>query len=71
MLGLSFQKPESVSFKRKHGPLDKPRQRNVKSGTSQSSKKQPMQAATSFSCAPVPDSVDVQASFDDGSITLH
>jgi hypothetical protein len=61
--GAEFQKTESVSFKRKRGPLEKAKQRNVKSRTSQSSKKQPMQAATSSSCAPVPDSVEAQANF--------
>jgi hypothetical protein len=47
--GAEFQKPESVSFKNKRGPLEKSKQRNVKSRTSQSSKKQSMQAVTSSS----------------------
>jgi hypothetical protein len=59
--GAEFQKPESVSFKRKRGPLEKSKQRTIKSRTSQSSRKQSMPAATSSSCAPIQDSVEVQA----------
>jgi hypothetical protein len=61
--GAEFQKQEKVSFKRKRGPLEKSKQRNIKSRTSQSSRKQSMPAATSSSCAPIPDSVEVQANF--------
>jgi hypothetical protein len=66
MLWQSFKSPKGSASSPSVAPW-KLRSNEMKSGSSQqqvlSNKKQPMPAATSSSCAPLPDSVEVQANF--------